>query len=87
MERFGIAEQRLPILSLRREGASTGRFEPRGLWIIGANGRVDLILSPRHFIINDRAENFDAPRWMMTDLRDRLTEIPFACESLRARLP
>lgn len=86
MQRFGVPDQSLPVLRIERSGAPRGRFEPRGLWIIGANGRIDLVLPPQHFIIIDRAQNFEASQWTMTSLRNRLDEPPFTAESLKASL-
>ena len=84
MDKFDIPERALPVLSLEHDGVLRGRLEPRGLWIVGANGRVDLILPPRHFILIDRAENFEASQWTITPLRDRLRESPLTSENLKA---
>ena len=44
MQRFDVPAQHFPIRSLLRHDDVVGRLEPRGLWIIGANGRFDLNL-------------------------------------------
>lgn len=85
-DRFDVPGRLVPVLCLEYRGAAKGRLEPRGLWIVGANGRVDLILPPRHFILIDRAENFEAPQWTITPLRDRFSESPFTIDRLRASL-
>lgn len=86
MDKFHVPVRALPLLGLEYDGVVKGRLEPRGLWIVGANGRVDLIVPPRHFILIDRAENFEAPQWTITPLRDRLRESPFTIERLQASL-
>lgn len=86
MLKFGVPQQTVPAKILLRKGRQAGRIEPRGLWIIGANGRVDLILPDRHSIIVDRAESFEHPRWTIMPLRDRLRREPLSAESLKASL-
>jgi len=39
------------------------KFAPRGLWIIGGNGRVDLKQDGRHYLIVGMAESFETPDW------------------------
>lgn len=86
MLRFAVAEQTLPTKTLLRSGVRAGRIEPRGLWIIGANGRLDLISTTHHSIIVDRAESFERPQWIIMPLRDRLRREPLTADSLKARL-
>jgi hypothetical protein len=77
MRRADMPARALPCRLLEKDAQRRGRLEPRNLWIIGANGRVDLILSDRHDLIVDRSENFAAADWQMADLRDRMNEVPF----------
>ena len=86
MRRFKVPERRLPVLSLRRNAMERGKMEPRGLWIIGANGRVDLILPDRHYLFVDRSESFEAPDWQISNLVNRLHPSPFTGDSLRKAL-
>ncbi len=81
MRNFDIPMHRLPILRLDQNGVNRGRLEPRGLWIIGVNGRIDLTLPDRHYLIIDRAENFETPDWKLSDLRDVMNEVPFQRDS------
>lgn len=77
MQRFGMPERHLPVLQLERNGDLQGRVEPRGLWIIGANGRIDLILPPRHFLIVNREDSSEPPRWMIASILERREQKPF----------
>ncbi len=83
MQRFDLREHRLPQLSLERAGERVGIFEPRGLWIMGSNGRVDLIGSIGHHIINDRSEFFEEPDWRIAAFSDRFDESPLTPASVR----
>ena len=63
MRKFGIAAKRMPTLELQDRAGHVARLVPRGLWIIGSNGRVDLKRDGRRYLIVDMAENFEAPDW------------------------
>jgi len=63
MQKFGVAERQLPELRLICDGALGATVQPRGLWIVGANGRVDLLRAGDRYVIIDAAENLDPPHW------------------------
>lgn len=63
MRKFGMNAKPMPTLELRDSAGHSARLEPRGLWIIGANGRVDLKGGGQRYLIVDIAENFEAPDW------------------------
>ena len=86
MQLFAIKARRIPILALKRHGQPEARLEPRELWIIGANGRVDLISAKTHFVIMDHAENFEMPDWQISDLQDRMNEVPLTFDSFSKSL-
>ena len=49
VQRAGLKPSEVPqldILRIERSGRLVATFQPRGLWIIGANGRVDMIIIP-----------------------------------------
>jgi hypothetical protein len=71
MKKFGVPARDLPVLQLAHEGKVSAHIEPRGLWIIGANGRLDLFSAPGHYVIVDSAENFQPPDWRIAPLSDR----------------
>ncbi len=75
MQRFGLGRAMLPVLVLRG-GNILARLEPRGLWIIGANGRVDLISGSSHFLLVDRSENFQPSDWQVSSLGNRVHQRP-----------
>lgn len=86
MVKFGVAERHLPRLALSKDGVERVRLEPRYLWIIGSNGRVDMRGSTGHFLINDRSEFFEEPSWHIAAFRARLEEMPLTVESFRRAL-
>lgn len=68
MQKFGVAPRELPILKLSYNSEPLARIEPRGLWIIGANGRLDFFSRSGHYIIVDTAENFETSDWYIAPL-------------------
>lgn len=62
MRRFGVPATEQPTLRLDGD-RGYALFKPKGLRVIGANGRIDLYTSKGTFIIVDLAERGAAPRW------------------------
>jgi hypothetical protein len=86
MRKFQIPAQNLPILQLYDHATPAVRIEPRGLWIIGANGRLDLLKGNDHYLIVDAAENFARPDWQIAPLSNRRKLEKFNAQSLNAML-
>ena len=62
MREFDVPETDQPTLRLDRQDRYA-LFIPKGLWVIGANGRIDLYTSKGTFIIVDLAEQGSDPSW------------------------
>lgn len=62
MQQFDMPATDQPILRLDRAQVYA-LFKPKALWVIGANGRIDLFTSRGAFTIVDLAEAGEAPRW------------------------
>lgn len=86
MREFSVAPVRLHALKLKSDDGELAEVEPRGLWIVGANGRLDLLTAEEHYIIVDRAENFAAPQWQISPLNERRESRPFTAETFRSIL-
>ena len=67
----GVAPREVPVLELGSDDGRRAILEPRGLWIIGTNGRIDLLVGSRHFLLFDRAKNFAVPDWRIDDFHAR----------------
>ena len=81
MQKFGVPARELPILQLLQDGKRSAHIEPRGLWIIGANGRLDLFSRSGHHVISDAAENFQPPDWRIAPLSNRRKRQPLDQET------
>lgn len=71
MRKYDVAETELPILNVYENGGWIAKLVPRGLWIIGANGRLDLFARNGQWILVDRAENFENPVWQIAPAEHR----------------
>jgi len=76
MREVDLPAYELPVLELLADGVPAAVIEPRGLWIIGANGRLDLRRGTDHHLILDRAANFEEPDWILVPLSDRQRGVP-----------
>lgn len=65
MERLGVRERQQPTLSLRSPEGAEVWIKPKGLWVIGANGRVDMYSRKGAFTLVDVADEFETPRWIL----------------------
>ena len=72
MQRHGIAPRLVPTITIVRK-ASHIAFVPSALWIIGADGRVDVITNHGQYILVDRRQRPGmASAWQITTDRKRL---------------
>ncbi len=86
MREVGLPPYELPMLDLLADGVPTAVIEPRGLWIVGANGRLDLRQGTDHHLILDRAPNFEDPDWVLVPLSDRRKALPLDRSALSSVL-
>lgn len=81
MLRFGVSEREQPALSVRSPDGSEISIKPKGLWVIGANGRVDIYSPKGVFTLIDVADAFQAPQWVLHRLGEGKGR-PFVPEQL-----
>ena len=81
MREFGVEPKEIPTRILIGREDNLAKLEPRALWIIGGNGRIDLKLKQdgRHYLIVDMASSFSVPNWQVVpaerrDDREAVTE-------------
>ena len=83
MKEYGVPSTAVPILVITDRGKQIAKIVPRGLWIIGLNGRLDLYSGSGHFIVLDRAPNFSPPDWHIAPAEKRRELQPMAADILR----
>lgn len=71
MQKYGVEERPVPTLELRSQSGHCATLEPRALWIIGDNGRVDLKHDGNRYLIVDQAKNLEEPDWQVMNAQRR----------------
>jgi hypothetical protein len=77
MRKFGVAPADMPTFEIVRDSQKIMRVQPKGLWSIGANGRLDLITAKGSWILVDQSEPLSGgPDWQYyaSDNRRELTK-------------
>ena len=87
MRRLDVDARQIPMLLLANGSGKSAVLEPRGLWIIGANGRVDMKCGLRHYLIVDVAANFEAPQWRAASVEQRLDRVALTESWFKQTLP
>ena len=65
MQMVGVADREQPTLHVRNSEGAEIWIKPKGLWVIGANGRVDMYSRKGAFILVDIADAFQPPQWVL----------------------
>lgn len=65
MAKFGCPERQQPTLYLYAPNGRQVWIKPKALWVIGANGRIDIYGPDNVFVLIDVAEAFENPRWIL----------------------
>lgn len=85
MRQFDIGPEALPVFEVHAGGRRVMRFQPAGLWVIGANGRVDLVTKAAAPILVDRSAPLARPSlWTLYDSQRRDPFTPLDAEAFRA---
>ncbi len=83
MRQAGVAARDLIGIVVSTPSGERVWFKPKALWVIGANGRVDVYARRKSLVLVDIALPFEAPNWVMYDLpSDRLSGLPFSADVL-----
>jgi hypothetical protein len=65
MVRFNVEPREQPTLSLQSPEGNMIWIKPKGLWVIGANGRVDIYSPLGAFVLLDTADKFEPAHWVL----------------------
>lgn len=86
MQKLSIGPRQVPTLDLEQNGTVRASVQPRALWVIGTNGRVDLRTPKGAFHIVDMAEHFEPPEWQVIPAIGRPKPRPLSREWLQSVL-
>jgi len=72
-----VLPKKVPILDLFVKNQLKATFKPIGLWVVGANGRVDILTSQGAYILVDVGEDEITPCWEVFPPKNRKNSVPF----------
>jgi hypothetical protein len=81
MQQCQIPERSMPAFRVMKGGKQLALFRPVGLWVIGANGRVDVFTEKAAPILVDSAQHFEKPAWKLYMSKSPRDAIEFNKES------
>jgi len=64
MQKLSFSPETLELLDVYRGRDLVATVKPIGLWIVSANGRLDILTKNGATILVDKAEKFHKPRWV-----------------------
>jgi hypothetical protein len=77
MQRFDVSPQKMSVYEIKSGTQRVLRVQPKGLWIVGANGRVDLITKKSAPILVDQSEPLSgASNWQIYNSKERKSAVP-----------
>lgn len=65
MSQFNVQPVEIDTADIYKDETIVLTIKPKGLWIIGANGRMDILSTRGGYMIVDTAEQFKAPKWKL----------------------
>jgi hypothetical protein len=71
MQKSDVEPERVPILDIYKNKTVIASFKPVGLWVVGANGRVDILTKSGAFILVDVADKGKKSDWKVYTPRNR----------------
>lgn len=81
MQEFAVADVNLPILDILQGRQPIASFVPRALWVIGSNGRVDLITRTETYFVVDSGTP-PSWGWRLVNKINRQRDMPFEEDAL-----
>ena len=76
MQQFAVTDQEIPVLDVLDADQVVASFVPRGLWMIGSWGRIDVITSDRTHILVALGGQGNLS-WQLVSAEDRQRTAPF----------
>lgn len=82
MQKYEVSPIVLPILDVNKGNELIASFKPIGLWVIGANGRIDILTRNGSYILVDIADKKAVPDWRVYTPTNRKESVAFNKEFL-----
>ncbi|MCP4695422.1 MAG: hypothetical protein GY862_01035 [Gammaproteobacteria bacterium] len=71
MQKYDIGSEDIPILDIYKDKVIIAVFKPVGLWVTGANGRIDILTDDGAYILAGTAEKGKKPEWKVFTPKNR----------------
>ena len=65
MSQFKVPSTEVDTADIYKDKTFVLTIKPNGLWIIGANGRIDILSTKGNYMLVDFAEQFETPQWKL----------------------
>lgn len=82
MDIFNISSVEVNTADIYKKNKLIASLKPKGLWVIGSNGLIDLLTHKGSFYIVDAAEPFNEPNWLIYANQNAKTPKKFTEEEL-----
>lgn len=83
MQKYNVSSVSVPILDLYKNDKILATFKPIGLWVIGANGRIDILTEKGAYILVDVAEKGRSAEWQAYEPSQRRKAIKFDADFIK----
>ena len=81
MKAFEVPMREIESADIQKNGKTIIVLKPFGLWIMGANGRVDLLTATKNFVLVDESDKFKNSKWKLYLENDKKKGVDFTKES------
>ena len=72
MHKYDVRPEKISLLDIYKDNKIVATLKPIGLWVIGANGRVDILTDSGAYIVVDIARNDqEEPYWQVYTPKNR----------------
>lgn len=82
MKSFNVPMREIETIDILKNNKVIISLKPFSLWIMGANGRIDLLTAKGNFVLVDEAERFNPPIWKLYLTNDKRKSVDFSIDSL-----
>ncbi len=65
MHEYQIAPTTVEVLDIYRHGKLVMSFKPAGLWVLGINGRINVLCKDGGYLLIDKSEKFQESKWFL----------------------
>ncbi|CAN5165385.1 hypothetical protein BH23BAC3_BH23BAC3_24360 [soil metagenome] len=76
IDKFGVGRVQLPTANIYRKNNLVASLKPKGLWVIGANVRVDLISKSKLIMLLDLSEQVQDSNWNIVSSKSSQKKLP-----------